>query len=245
MNIFVLEDDIIQQTRIEKVLNNLLEKHKIEPKKLIISGKPEQLIASVEEKGVHQLFFLDIEIRSEELKGLKVAKQIRDIDPYAIIIFVTTHSEFMPLSFRYQVSALDYIEKELATKEFESRIETALLYAVSKDSKTVAEDSFYFKSKYAQVQYPFDEVYYVETSPRPHRVILYTRTDCMEFTASLSDILKQEKRLVQCHRSFLINPANVSKIDRQAKVVYFPNGTHCLVARKKLDVTLATIDQLH
>ena len=41
-------------------------------------------------------------------------------------------------------------------------------------------------------------MYYIETSPRPHRVILYTKTDRMEFTASLSDILKQDKRLVQC-----------------------------------------------
>ncbi|MFX3799847.1 DNA-binding response regulator, partial [Streptococcus suis] len=86
----------------------LLEKHNIVPKKFEISGKPHQLLQAIEEKGVHQLFFLDIEIKEDELKGLQVAKQIRDIDPYASIVFVTTHSEFMPLSFRYQVSALDY-----------------------------------------------------------------------------------------------------------------------------------------
>ena len=53
----------------------------------------------------------------------------------------------MPLSFRYQVSALDYIDKALSAEEFESRIETALLYANSQDSKSLAEDCFYFKSK--------------------------------------------------------------------------------------------------
>lgn len=245
MNIFVLEDDFKQQARIESILIRLLEKHGIIPSRFEVSGKPEQLLQSIEEKGFHQLFFLDIEIKKEELKGLQVAKQIRDIDPYASIVFVTTHSEFMPLSFRYQVSAFDYVDKELGVTDFESRIETALLHVHNKINRAVSDDSFYFKSRYAQVQYPFNEIYYIETSPRPHRVILYTKTDRMEFTASLSEILKQEKRLIQCHRSFVINPANVVKVDRQTKQVYFPNGATCFISRKKLNSILTAIDKLH
>lgn len=130
------------------------------------------------------------------MKGLEVARKIREQDPYALIVFVTTHSEFMPLSFRYQVSALDYIDKALSAEEFESRIETALLYANSQDSKSLAEDCFYFKSKFAQFQYPFKEVYYLETSTRPHRVILYTKTDRLEFTASLKEF--SSRSLVSC-----------------------------------------------
>lgn len=245
MNIFVLEDDFTQQARIETTLTGLIKKHQIEPKIFEVFGKPDQLLAAVEEKGAHQLFFLDIEIKEEEKKGLEVARQIRNKDPYAIIVFVTTHSEFMPLSFRYQISALDYIDKELSAENFEKRIEDALTYAYSKNAKTIAEDSFYFTSKYAQVQYPYKELLYLETSPRPHRVILYTNTDRMEFTANLSDILKQEKRLIRCHRSFLINPSNVVKVDRQERLAYFKNGTTCLIARNKVDDVIKAIDKLH
>lgn len=245
MNIFVLEDDFKQQARIETVILHLLKKHNIVLKKFEISGKPDQLLQAIKEKGVHQLFFLDIEIRDEKRTGLQIAKQIRELDSYASIVFVTMHSEFMPLSFRYQVSALDYIDKELGAAEFESRIEAALLHTHQKENEVVAEDSFYFKSKYAQVQYPFNEVYYIETSPRPHRVILYTKTDRMEFTASLSDILKQDKRLLKCHRSFAINPKNVVKVDRHEKQVYFPNGSSCFVSRKKMESILEAIATLH
>ena len=107
MRIFVLEDDFSQQTRIETTIEKLLKEHHITPSSFEVFGKPAQLLAEVHEKGAHQLFFLDIEIRNEEMKGLEVARRIRDRDPYALIVFVTTHSEFMPLSFRYQVSALD------------------------------------------------------------------------------------------------------------------------------------------
>ncbi|MCU9534314.1 response regulator transcription factor [Streptococcus sp. CSL10205-OR2] len=245
MNIFVLEDDFIQQSRMETTIKELTRKNHMSPKKFEIFGKANQLLEAIEEKGAHQLFFLDIEIKTDELKGLEVAKQIRAIDPYAIIVFVTTHTEFMPLTFRYQVAALDFIDKELSQEEFEKRIETTLIYADQKDGKTLAEESFYFKSKYAQVQYPFNEVYYIETSPRPHRVILYTKNDRMEFTASLSEILKQNNHLIQCHRSFAINPANVLKVDRQERVIYFPNGTSCLISRQKINTIVKIVEDLH
>lgn len=245
MNILILEDDFIQQARIESVVAELIEKHQITPEMCEVFGKPEQLLQSIKGNGHIHLFFLDIEIRTEEKKGLEVARQIRDADPYAMIVFVTTHSEFMPLSFRYQISALDYIDKELAAEDFMKRIEAALLYANSKEGKSIAEDSFYFTSRFAQVQYPFNEVFYLETSPRSHKVVLYTKTDRVEFTANLADIVKQEKRLIQCHRSFVINPANVVKVDRHEKVVYFPNGKSCLVARTKLKQVVEEIERMH
>lgn len=245
MNIFILEDDFIQQERIESIIAKLLAKHQIQPKLFEVFGKPDQLLACVEEKGAHQLFFLDIEIKAEEQKGLEVAKKIRESDPYAAIVFVTSHSEFMPLSFQYQLSALNYIDKELPSSQFEDQIEAAILQIYRQNSKGMAGDSFYFKSKYAQIQYPFDQLLYIETSSRPHRVILYTKTDRTEFTANLSDIVANEKRLVQCYRSFAINPAHVVKVDKREKVAYLSNGASCLIARNKMESILEAMDKLH
>ena len=58
-----------------------------------------------------QVFLLDIDIDGERKKGLEVASEIRQQDANAVIIFVTTHSEFAPISFKYKVSALDFIDK--------------------------------------------------------------------------------------------------------------------------------------
>ena len=91
---------------LKRRLRNLLKEHHIAPSSFEVFGKPDQLLAEVHEKGGPSAILLDIEIRNEEMKGLEVARKIRDRDPYALIVFVTTHSEFMPLSFRYQVSAL-------------------------------------------------------------------------------------------------------------------------------------------
>ena len=56
------------------------------------------------------IYFLDIEIKNEERKGLEVAQAIRKVDPHGIIVFVTTHSELAPISYQYMVSALAFID---------------------------------------------------------------------------------------------------------------------------------------
>ena len=140
----------------------------------------------------------------------------------------------MPTAFRLQVAALDYIDKSLSNKAFKARIETALFHANSMTGKGLADDSFIFESPNAQIQVPFKDILYIETSSRPHRLVLYTYRGRTEFTANLSDILEQEKRLYKCHRSFVVNPANIARIEKKERILYFPNGATCLIARTKL-----------
>lgn len=43
MNVFVLEDDFAQQSRIESIVGSLMERHHIQTKKFEVFGKPDQL----------------------------------------------------------------------------------------------------------------------------------------------------------------------------------------------------------
>ncbi|HFH9564026.1 TPA: response regulator, partial [Streptococcus pyogenes] len=155
MNIFVLEDDFLHQTRIEKIIYKILTDNKLEVNHLEVYGKPNQLLEDISERGRHQLFFLDIDIKGEDKKGMEIAVEIRNRDPHAVIVFVTTHSEFMPVSFQYQVSALDFIDKELPEELFSHRIEKAITYVQDNQGKTLAEDSFVFINVKSQIQVPF------------------------------------------------------------------------------------------
>lgn len=57
-------------------------------------------------------------------RRLEVASEIRQQDANAVIIFVTTHSEFAPISFKYKVSALDFIDKTVSNAEFKQQLKT-------------------------------------------------------------------------------------------------------------------------
>ena len=79
-------------------------------------------------------------------------------DPNATIVFVTTHSEFMPVTFKYRVAALDFIDKALDDEEFYERVRLAIEYTMDKMGATIAQDSFTFETATAQVQVPFNNI---------------------------------------------------------------------------------------
>ena len=146
LNIFVLEDELLQQSRIETIIYKIIKNENLKINKFEIFGRSSQLLSEITERGSHQLFFLDIEIKDEEKKGLEVAHQIRKLDPNATIVFVTTHSEFMPLTFRYKVSALDFIDKALGDVYFYERVKSAIEYTLEKNGSAISRDSFKFES---------------------------------------------------------------------------------------------------
>lgn len=234
LNIYVLEDEMLQQSRMETIIYKVLKDENLKINKFEIFGKPSQLLAEITERGSHQLFFLDIEIKDEEKKGLELAYQIRKLDPNATIIFVTTHSEFMPLTFRYKVSALDFIDKALGDLHFYERVKSAIEYTLEKNGSTVAHDSFKFETSLSRVQVPFNKILYFETSPTVHKVIMHTIDERLEFYAGISEIEKTDNRLYRCHKSFVVNPENISKIDKENKLILFENGESCLVSKTKL-----------
>lgn len=53
---------------------------------------------------------------------MEIAREIRLKDPNAVIVFVSTHSEFMPVTYKYRVSALDFIDKGLPEEEFQDAV---------------------------------------------------------------------------------------------------------------------------
>lgn len=234
LNIFILEDDFFHQARIEKAIFKAVKESEVRYKKMETYENPSQLLDSITETGNHQLFFLDIEIQDAKKKGMEIAREIREKDPNAIIIFVTTHSEFMPLTYKYRVSALDFIDKGLTEGEFNESIQDILEYAYQNISKTVSEDSFVFKSKHSHVQVPFSDILYFETSTIVHKVVLITKTGSLEFYGKVSDIAKSDSRLYQSHRSIVVNPDNIVRVDRANHTVHFQGEETCLVSRLKI-----------
>ena len=59
-----------------------------------------------------------------------MARAIREKDSTAIIVFVTTHFEFMLLTYHSLVGAIDFIDKNLNDAAFEQRLELCLKEAL-------------------------------------------------------------------------------------------------------------------
>lgn len=242
MHIFILEDDLVQQTRLKKMVQELVTEEGLSARRLEAFSQPERLLESIEEKGDHHLFLLDINIDGNERRGLEVAAQIRDQDSQAVIIFVTTHTEFAPISFKYKVSAFDFIDKTVSDQEFKESLRQAVLYLQKISQTARQEEMFVYQSPKSRIQVPLSDILYFETSTTAHKIVLHTKTERLEFYAKLSEIVQKKPAFFQCHRSYVVNLHNVARIDKASLTLSFDNGDVCLVSRLKMKALLTAWD---
>ena len=127
---------------------------------------------------------------------------------------MTTHSEFAPISFKYKVSALDFIDKTVSNAEFKQQLKQTLTFVNQKVGDVDDDEIFVFETAQSRIQVPMRDIYYFATAVTPHKVMLITKTERLEFYANLGDITSVNKKLFSCHRSFLVNLDNISRIDK-------------------------------
>ena len=234
LDIYVLEDNIIQQFRMEREIATIMAKNNWDYQRIEMFCSANEIIAKATEKGEHQIFFLDLEIRDDEKQGIDVAKAIREKNSTAIIVFVTTHSEFMLLTYQSLVGAIDFIDKGLNEEAFNERLFVCLKEAVKRQEGNFGEHSYLFHTPQAKVRVAYDDILFFETSPAPHRVILHTKNERTEFYATIAEVAKSDERLFRCHRSFVVNVDNIARFDMRYKLIYFEMGETCPVARAKV-----------
>lgn len=247
MHIFILEDDIIQQKRLENIVQTLATKNHITYKQIYTTKRPRDLLKKIDETATHRLYFLDIEIKNSEQNGLDVAKCIREKDPYGTIVFTTSYTKLAARTFFYKVAATDFIGKDQPEGFFEKRIEECLLIADDYHKRTLplSGDTFSFENKYTSFQVPYSDVLYFETTGTPHKIKLVTTTRTIDFYGRFNSMADSDNRLFRCHQSFVVNLENVVKIDKTNKLVIFKNGSSCFISRRKLKEALNLYQEYH
>lgn len=234
MEVYILEDNPYHQNRLEECLALLSTKLGIPLNVVASTGKPTELLSSIQAYGRDQIYFLDIELKNDEKRGLEVAQKIREKDDQATIIFVTTHSEFAAITYFYKVAALDFINKETETADFIKSIEKDLLHVIEKTRIEETEDFFELNFPQRRIKVPFREISYIETSPVPHKLVLITDRQRIEFYESMRNIEKIEPRFYRAHKAYLVNPYRVREINRTDNEIIFVNGGACLISRRKI-----------
>lgn len=231
MSIFILEDDVIQAQHMKQLVKEICEKYLLPYDFIEVTSKSEQIIKKIPSTTYVPIYFLDIEIKSEERKGLQVAQEIRKYDAQGIIVFVTTHSEFAPISYQYMVSALTFIDKGLPYDERYRVFEQCLLQYQSRNITVVPTDDFIVENTNATVRVPFATVEYIMTD-EPHRLALVTTERIVYFYGTLREIETLDKRLLRCHQSYIVNTVQMSSYDATQKMIILKNGKRVPVSRR-------------
>lgn len=172
--------------------------------------KPLYLMESLKEE--FQIFFIDIEMPA--MDGMELVDIIRKHDEKSIILFVTSHSEFIGVGYEYEVQ--NFITKPITQIQIHFEMNRAIrkLSTYQKKYITLKNEKGYFKLFLSDIEY-------IETVKR--KVLFHLRNG--EKESGYFKMKDLEERLekynfVRCHNGIIVNIDCVESVHEFTVTLY-------------------------
>ena len=217
VNVIICDDNDKDRNNVLEIVNNFMEKNKIEYKTHIYNDYNKNFQEIVESKIPFKIYLLDIETPSAS--GIDIARKIRNKDVDSVIIFLTVHEELGNVILKNDLMFLSFINKFDNCK---IRLTNSLKKALTllKHKRIIK-----FTDRNTIYTINIDDILYLTKESFERKTII--KTDYAEFKVNktLADITKMlDDRFIQTHRSCYINNDRRASIDRKNKIIYFDNG---------------------
>lgn len=170
------------------------------------------------------IYFLDIALKAE-INGIELGARIREADPEAVLIFVTTHDELVMDTFRLKLQATDYIIKDSGSlrsqigetlRAVESRYDRSARKLSGPRIRLDTGGSCHFILK--------DDIYFVESEKNMHKIFVHLRSEVFTISMPLRDIAKLlGDDFIFCRRGCLVNPLHIIEMNKDAREIVFDN----------------------
>lgn len=198
--IAICDDSIIDSAEIEDMLQYIAKREDIKIETdIFYDGNT--LVDYIYNGKRYDIIYLDIEMRDKN--GVDAAKEIRNIDTKALIIYVTNYESFAKEVF--EVAAFRFLTKPINVDKFEQYFIDA--------QREITNNMKYFRYQYNKISYRIliDDIMYFQSDKRVTYII--TRNESRKCYGRINDI---EKKLFDAnicfyriHQSFLVNPRYV------------------------------------
>lgn len=235
---FILADDkesIIKRTK--AYLDKIIKNNNIDGEVVLTTNTPQDI---VEYSNTHfkemNVYILDINF-DEDINGLGLARNIRQKEPYAYIIFLTAYIQFSMLTFKYKLKVFDFLIKPITYFDLEECIK-----ALKEDSdricsydRPIVETSISIKSAYHEYSIVIDDIIFIESyGPK---LIIHMKEGKIETYSSLKDMERNIKKLsnsfYRSHKSYIVNLKYIKEISIQKQEIIMITGDKCLIARSQ------------
>lgn len=150
----------------------------------------------------YDIVFLDIEMPGRD--GMSVAKELREKNYCGHIIFMTSHTEFMPEAFK--VKAFRFLQKPIKMEE--------LMETLVESEKEIFGDKKLIVTDYGvDILLKLSDILYVEA--RKNKTMIYTLNDVLETNYTLKYWLRELgiADFFQVHKSYIVSLRHIKMFD--------------------------------
>ena len=220
MNIAVCDDEEIQRSLLKGYLEAWAEagSHAL---RISLFSTGRQFLESLKETRF-DIVLLDIQM--PDMDGMSAAKALRETDGQTGIFFVTGYEDYLVQG--YEVEAFRYLIKPVSEEKLCGALDQFLKKRDGQRKLLMAETPEGIRRMDAA------EICYAEAFA--HSCELHTLSECITVKTGISALEKETEKLglsfFRCHRSYLINIAQVRAVEKEAAV--FPGGIRVPVSRR-------------
>jgi len=240
LQVLICDDEQAYRSMIEKIITQHISSFNLDIKVALATGNPDDILAFLEDhSGGGALYFLDVDLQ-REIDGITLGTRIRQADPLAKIVFITTHGELAFLTFKKKVEAMDYI-----VKQFANDMKPRIIECLDEAKRLYLEENtgdlklFTVKTDSLVTNVPYNDILFFESHPRvDERILLHTKTGKFDFRGTLKNVENLAPEFFRCHKSYIVNPENIVNLNKAERVAAFANGQEVLVAKDKVSALL-------
>ena len=225
MNIVICDDDKIFREKLENIINGILINNNLNSDVILSTDNPNDVLNYIESEHQVTLYFLDIVIK-DSISGITIATLIREKDTISPIVLITNYPNYINLTYEYRIRLLDFIHKG-DMESCQKKIEDCIMIANHRQINGYANClNIYTAGKYCSI--PYENIYYIETIPGTHKLVLHANNGFYEFYGKIKDLQKTlADDFVKCYKSILVNRAKIIGADKRKKEIILYDGYHC------------------
>lgn len=234
MKIFICEDENEVLKRIERVIKNYIMINDLSIEIITSSTNPLNILEESSKHGIANSYFLDIDLGENAMTGIDLGKKIRDIDPFAKLIYITSFDNMQVRILNEMIAPLAYIIKN--SSDMNENIRKVLTKAYEQYIKSTRLNSNIgkvpIKVGLKQEFYDISELLYFEAL-EGHKIRLNLVNDKeITFFGKISNLEILHPSIYICHRSYAINLENIDKLD--SETIIFKDGTSIYLSSKTI-----------
>lgn len=237
LNIYLCDDEKSQLSLLQETIEKDILIHEYEMQIALCCSTPAELLCHLKDNSSQiSLYFLDIDLQSD-IDGFELAQQIRNWDPRAFIVIVTTHSEMLPLTFHYMIEPLAYIIKN-NIMDMQEQICNCLSkvwdrYRLATDSK-INKQYFSVSTNTKRIDFNVNDLYYITLSSIPHVLEICGKDTLTQVRGTINEaLLKLPKEFIKISRETIINSEHIKKYDRKRNGIILTNDTFFQISSRK------------
>lgn len=238
LKIIICDDDHFTQNWIYELVSESINYVNIKAEVVCRSISARELLKYIERNSGEYLFLLDLELGSNELNGLDLAKVLRSKCPDSKIVFVTSHTDKSMEILKSGVEPFGFIEKNINHTYMVKELSNILIKLRKRtESEAIPEKIIELPIGIDEyVQIPISRISYVETlKNRPHHICYHT-LDGSQITVrdTISHALELLGNMfVASHRSIIVNTGYVIGITKNELKLANGKTVPCTMGRRK------------